>query len=167
MLSLSTIIQKPVYANQNQFLVKSFPDVALLQKGIYNCHLITKEKLQISVLEKCKSPIADDVKLCSEQFQYLKKVLHKEFSTKAKSGFFFNPEIGTIFCIGNLSPIFLQEIDGKPLGAIGTGVHSIIRGLGTKNEKVEELVKALTNGDYLLFISARASVIETLKQNIN
>ncbi len=163
---MSTTIQKPVHVNQKQFLVKSFPDVTLLQNAIANCHFVTKEKIQISVLEKCKSPIADDVKLCSEQFQHLKKVLHKEFSTEVKSGFFFNPEIGTIFCIGNLSPIFLQEIDDKPLGAIGTGIHGIIRGLGTKNEKVEELVKALTNGDYLLFVSARTSVIETLKQNI-
>ncbi|WP_188464441.1 hypothetical protein [Bizionia arctica] len=160
---MSATIQNPVQSNRNQFLVKSFQDMSQLHLAIDKCHDITKERLQFSVLEKCKAPIANDVVLCTQQFQNLKTVLHNEFSAKSKSGLFFNPEIGTIFCIGNLSPFFLQEIDGKPLGALGTGVYGIIRGLGINEEDAKQNITELRQGNYLLFISGTANTIENLK----
>lgn len=152
---------------RDHFLVKSYQEIEELQQAMLYSKGNTIGKLGFSILQKGKEPLAHDLVLCTQEFQNIHAILEDEFPTTTKSGMFFNPEIGVIFCLGALSPMFLQQIDGKALGAIGTGVYGIIRGLGINEQEARQNINALSQGNYLLFISGRAKTIEVLKQNLN
>lgn len=65
-------------------------------------------------------------------------------------GLFFNEDIGTIFIVGPYSALFLQEVDGKKLGALSQGIYGILRGLGLSDQKTSEAIRKLGEGQYLL-----------------
>ncbi|MCP4978562.1 MAG: hypothetical protein GY931_20645 [Maribacter sp.] len=69
-----------------------------------------------------------------------------------KINFFFNPEIGDIFITGPLTSIFLNDLEGKYLGALSTGPFGILRGLGISRNKATNQLTALKNGGYLIII---------------
>lgn len=66
--------------------------------------------------------------------------------------FFFNPEIGDIFITGPLTSIFLNDLEGKYLGALSTGPFGILRGLGITRNKATDHLTALKNGGYLIIV---------------
>ncbi len=66
--------------------------------------------------------------------------------------YFYNPEIGYIFITGPLSSIFLNDLEGKTLGAISAGPYGILRGLGISPKEATAHIKALKNGGYLLIV---------------
>ena len=157
---------KAQHLQRDQFIIKSFKELSQLLPAIVNSKGLSTGNLRFSILFRCTGSLENDVAMCTQEFQNTKAVLKDEFSTTAKSGMFFNPEIGTIFCLGNLSSMFLQEINGQALGAIGTGVYGIIRGLGINDEEAKQHVTHLSKDHYLLFVSGKTATIEKLKQTI-
>ncbi|MCK0131617.1 hypothetical protein MWU59_08885 [Flavobacteriaceae bacterium F08102] len=63
-----------------------------------------------------------------------------------------NPEIGTIFIAGSFADMFLQEINGKKIGSMTTGIYGVLRGLGIDQERVNTYMNALSEGDYVLIL---------------
>ncbi|NND79557.1 MAG: hypothetical protein HKN53_06650 [Maribacter sp.] len=66
--------------------------------------------------------------------------------------YFYNPEIGYIFIIGPLTSIFLNDLEGKSLGAISVGPYGILRGLGISHKQTISHIKALKKGGYLMIV---------------
>lgn len=83
-----------------------------------------------------------------------------------KFDFFFNPEIGDLFITGPLSSIFLNDLEGKYLGALSTGPFGILRGLGISKEKATDYLTALKNGGYLIIVRAYDHDLEILENLI-
>ena len=69
---------------------------------------------------------------------------------KALFGLFFNQDIGTVFVAGPYSPVFLQEVDGKKLGAMSEGIYGILRGLGLNDNETTLAITKLAEGRFLL-----------------
>ena len=66
--------------------------------------------------------------------------------------YFYNPEIGYIFVIGPLTSIFLNDLEGKILGAISAGPYGILRGLGISSKEATAHIEALKKDGYLLIV---------------
>lgn len=81
-----------------------------------------------------------------------------------KFNFFFNPEIGDIFITGPLSSIFLNDLEGKYLGALSTGPFGILRGLGISRNKAIDHLTALKNGGYLIIIRGHDHDLDILER---
>ncbi len=69
-----------------------------------------------------------------------------------KCDYFYNPEIGYIFVTGPLTSIFLNDLEGKTLGAISAGPYGILRGLGISKNEATAHIKALKKGGYLMIV---------------
>ena len=69
-----------------------------------------------------------------------------------KCDYFYNPEIGYIFVTGPLTSIFLNDLEGKTLGAISAGPYGILRGLGISQKEATSHIKALKKGGYLMIV---------------
>ena len=65
-------------------------------------------------------------------------------------GSFYNHDIGTIFIVGPLSELFLQDVDGKKLGSFTEGPYGILRGLGLNELEASVSINKLKEGQYLL-----------------
>lgn len=76
---------------------------------------------------------------------------------------FFNPEIGNIFIIGPLSSIFLNDLEGKSLGALSMGPYGILRGLGISQEIAKAHLSALKKGGYLMIVRGFDDQLKDLK----
>ena len=84
------------------------------------------------------------------QSRRLKNYWKKLLGPTIDFGSFYNRDIGTIFIAGPLSEIFLQDVDGKKLGAFTEGPYGILRGLGLNHVKASVAIKKLNEGQYLL-----------------
>jgi hypothetical protein len=90
---------------------------------------------------------------------------HLSKITKAvmECDYFYNPEIGYIFITGPLTSIFLNDMDGKTLGAISAGPYGILRGLGIPPKQASAHIKALKKGGYLLIARGYNNDIDTVE----
>lgn len=82
----------------------------------------------------------------------IKDHLSKITKVAMESDYFYNPEIGYIFIIGPLTSIFLNDLEGKTLGAISAGPYGILRGLGIPPKEATSHIKALKKGGYLMIV---------------
>ena len=81
----------------------------------------------------------------------------------SKFNSYFNPEIVHIFIIGPLSSIFLNDLEGKSLGALSMGPYGILRGLGISRKMANAHLSALKKGGYLLIVRGFEDQLEDLK----
>jgi len=82
----------------------------------------------------------------------IKDHLNKITKVVMEYDYFYNPEIGYIFITGPLSSIFLNDLEGKTLGAISAAPFGILRGLGISPKQATTHIEALKNGAYLLIV---------------
>lgn len=93
----------------------------------------------------------------------IKDHLSKLTKVVMECDYFYNPEIGYIFVIGPLTSIFLNDLEGKTLGAISAGPYGILRGLGISPKEATAHIKALKKGGYLLIARGYNNDIDTLE----
>lgn len=77
---------------------------------------------------------------------YLKKLL----GPMTDFGLFYNQDIGSIFIAGPYTSIFIQEVDGKKLGAMSEGVYGILKGFGLNDWETSHAIENLMEGQFLL-----------------
>ena len=82
----------------------------------------------------------------------IKDHLSKITKVVMECDYFCNPEIGYVFVIGPLTSIFLNDLEGKTLGAISAGPYGILRGLGISPKEATAHIEALKKDGYLLIV---------------
>ena len=127
----------------------------LLEHGFYLKELLLQSKYLLSeeaeiIIGKMQS-INSDTNF-KPSWMDLKNYCTNELHLSSNFGMVSNPEIGTLFIAGFLAPMFLQEIDGKKIGSLSTGLYGILRGLGIDQNSVVTYSKALHTNNFLLII---------------
>ncbi|TYB79481.1 hypothetical protein [Bizionia myxarmorum] len=149
---------------QKCVLLKSFPKFQQIENVIDRiCHT-NNDGIQISVLGKLEGINLDTHPAVS--WNELKNHCEDELILTSNSGMVSNPEIGAFFIVGFLAPIFLQEINGKKIGSMSTGLYGILRGLGIDQDRVTACSKSLSSGNYLLIVRGSRDEIMKLEDNI-
>ncbi|MGB5499560.1 MAG: hypothetical protein WBM77_11585 [Maribacter sp.] len=92
----------------------------------------------------------------------IKDHLSKITKAAMECDYFYNPEIGYIFITGPLTSIFLNDLEGKTLGAISAGPYGILRGLGISPKETTAHISALKKGGYLLIVRGYHPGLDTL-----
>ncbi|WP_055436899.1 hypothetical protein [Lacinutrix algicola] len=144
-----------------RILLKSFQSIKQIENVIKQICSSNIDDIQISVLGK-----VEDINLdtnFADSWTKLKSYCSNKLRLNSNFGMVFNPEIGTYFIAGFLEPMFLQEINGKTIGAMPAGFYGILRGLGIDKENVSYYSQALNKGDLLLVIRGDKSKITKLK----
>lgn len=115
--------------------------VDFLTKNGLDSHLTIMFKLGQQYLDDLS---AADLKLKLEN--YWKKIL----GPLTEFGLFYNPDIGTVFITGPYTGLFVQEVNGKELGALPEGLYGILRGLGLNSKETSNTLEKLAEGQYLI-----------------
>ena len=147
------------------FEIVDFQHLRLLKKAI-EIVLAIQGTPQLSVLGK----------LGTDRFLLNKKETHIEqdlkaywdrvFGVNTDLGIFDNPQLGVLFVAGPMTSQFLNDISGKPLGAMSAGPYGILRGLGVNEDKVYYYLKLLQNGHYLLFVRTDSQQWKMLEEQL-
>ncbi len=148
---------------EKHVLLKAFPSIKQMNNAIKHICRLKIDGIQISVLGKL-----EDVDLYTNFTNYwteLKADYKDELKLSSNFGIVSNPNIGTIFITGFLTPIFLQKINGKSIGSMTTGLYGILRGLGIEKKSVLAYSKALNKGNYLLVIRGNKSELQEIGVN--
>ena len=146
------MISKIHKQEHKRFLIKSYKYLWQLEEAIKGIRQITTKQPQLSVLGKFgEDCIADDKGIINSKKE-MKRYWKGSLGANSHFGLFCNPEIGTLFIAGALVSQFLNDMDGKALGAITSGPYGILRGLGIKEKKATSYLKSLNNGDFLILI---------------
>lgn len=116
--------------------------------------IITKESAdyQLSILGKTNILNSSQNKGQINTGIAIKDHLSKLTKVVMECDYFYNPEIGYIFVIGPLTSIFLNDLEGKTLGAISAGPYGILRGLGISPKEATAHIEALKKDGYLLIV---------------
>jgi len=88
-------------------------------------------------------------------------------TTPIEYGVVTNPEIGTIFIVGSFADMFLQEINGKKIGSMTTGIYGVLRGLGIDQEAVNAYINALSDGTYLIILRGYDYELRSFNERIS
>lgn len=79
-------------------------------------------------------------------------------------GLFQSEDIGTIFITGPYTGMFVQDINGKKLGALPEGLFGILRGLGLNREETSNAIEKLAEGQYLILGRTSTITNKSLKK---
>ena len=134
------------------FVIKDFQHLWMLGKAIEIVLAKTEIRPQLSVLGKIDNGNISLKKMKADYGEVFKSQLNRILKAKSDFGVFANTEFGILFIAGNLAPLFLNDIYGKPLGTMSAGPYGILRGLGITEEKVNHYLKLLKDGHYLLIV---------------
>ena len=115
--------------------------VEFLAENVSDAHVTVMFKLGQGDLDKL-----DSVVLKSKLERYWKEVL----GPKTEVGQFYNQEIGTVFIAGPYAAMFVQEVNGKKLGALSEGLFGILRGMGLDRQETYKAIEKLREGQYLV-----------------
>ncbi|MCL7763008.1 hypothetical protein MPF19_06220 [Polaribacter sp. Z014] len=149
---------------EKRVLLKAFPTIKQIDNAIKHICQLKIDGIQISVLGKL-----EDVNLETNFANYwteLKTYCNDELRLTSNFGVVSTPKIGAVFIAGFLAPMFLQEINGKKIGAMTTGLYGILRGIGVAEESVIEYKKSIKEGNYLLIIRGNKNELPVVEANL-
>lgn len=151
---------------QKKFIVRTYEKIS--QIGIVIPIIFQNNRqFQLSILGKIttnkKTPKTALDKTILEIKQELTTVLGEEF----KFGYFFNPEIGSLFIAGHLTPTFLTKVDERELASLPAGLSGIFRGMGIDKEEINNYLTALKNDKYCLILRGESSLLTEIESLLN
>ena len=135
---------------EKRVYIASFSKIQHIENLLKRIFHLDMKNIQISVIGKMQS-INSDTNF-KPSWMDLKNYCTNELHLSSDFGMVSNPEMGTVYIAGFLAPMFLQEIDGKKIGSLSTGLYGILRGLGIDQNSVVTYSKALHTNNFLLII---------------
>jgi hypothetical protein len=148
---------------QKLFVIKTYSSLSQIETVLSTIAQNNKRPLQLSILGKLTTNKTITKKelqqLIADIKQQLSAVLGKQF----QFGFFHNPEVGSLFIAGHLTPTFLNKVDEKELASLPAGLSGIFRGLGIDVDDINSYLNKLKNDSYCLIIRAESSVLNTIE----
>ncbi|EPR72341.1 hypothetical protein ADIWIN_2511 [Winogradskyella psychrotolerans RS-3] len=141
------------------FVIRTYQSLSQIETVISHITQQNNIPFQLSILGKLttnKTIAKKELKkIMPDTKQQLSAVLGKKFQV----GYFNNPEIGTLFIAGHLTPTFLNKIDERELASLPTGLIGIFKGLGINTEEINSYLNELKNDNYCLIIRGESSVL--------
>jgi hypothetical protein len=154
-------------ATKKRFLIRTYSDLPKIEKILSTIAKKNNVPLQLSILGQLTTDKGitkkEITKIIADIKQQLSAVLGKQF----QFGYFHNPEIGSLFIAGHLTPTFLDKIDKRELASLPTGLLGIFKGLGIDVEEINNYLDELKNENYCLIIRAESSVLDTIEPMLN
>lgn len=133
-------------------LVKSYAKQCQLEKAIEKVLENREADTQLSLLGKLEDSYFVKNSSPLNEKEYIKNYWSRLLGIKEDFGFFFNPEIGTIFTVGSLVGTFLQDVEGTKLAELSAGPKGILRGLGIASDQTDVHIKTLIEGGFLMIM---------------
>lgn len=153
------------YTTKKSALLKSYSKISQIETHIKQICNTNIEDIQISVLHKSEDNLKNPV--FSELWKNLTQNCINPFILSSKFGIVANPEVGNIAISGFLTPMFLQEINGKNIGEMATGIYGILKGLNIDYNSINFCLKTLKQNHYLLIVrGAESDLIKINKLNL-
>lgn len=152
---------------QKQVYCKAYKNLNQLENAL---SLIKEENtflFQVSILGKVTQFFSDKGIEVSNDTTIIKTYWKDLLSKTVSFGSFYNPESGSAFIVGPLSPTFLREINGKSLVTLSSGPYGILRGLGVGGAKAANYLKLLNSGNYLLILRDYKTKLQELDAILN
>jgi hypothetical protein len=148
---------------QKLFVISTYKRISQIEVVLINIAQKNNIPVQLSIL----GPITSDKtsakkeleKIIADKKQQLSSLLGEEY----QFGYFNNPEIGSLFIAGHLTPTFLTKVDERELAALPAGLSGIFRGLGIRTEDINRYVTELKKDSYFLIIRAESSILDIVK----
>jgi hypothetical protein len=148
---------------QKLFVIVTYKKISQIEVVLINIAQKNNIPVQLSIL----GPLTSDKisakkeleKIIAEKEQQLSNLLGKEY----QFGYFNNPEIGSLFIAGHLTPTFLTKVDERELASLPAGLSGIFRGLGISTEDIHRYVTELKNDSYCLIIRGESSVLKIIR----
>ncbi|MEB8329880.1 hypothetical protein OO009_10985 [Flavobacteriaceae bacterium KMM 6897] len=122
---------------------------------------------ELSVLGKLEANQFNNKKRLVEKRKALRAYWRSMLGTETDIGFFAHPEIGHIYIIGSLVPMFLYDVSGNKLGALSGGTYGILRGFGVGPEDTMDFLDKLDKGSYLIILRDYLGEMNRLKGLLN
>jgi hypothetical protein len=148
---------------KKHIIPKIFAQLTQVERAIKHSTKTNGMDSQFTLLVKLGQTYNAERRLAEEKNKELKTYWRKLLGAKTDFGFFYNPEIGTIFIAGPLSELFLHDIDGKKLGALTEAPYGILRGLGISEPEAIDNIKKLNEGRYLLLVRMNRFDLKSLE----
>ncbi len=159
---MKTVIGKPAIKH---VFSKIYYDPLLLLEAV-NITFKESADYELSILGKTKNLLTIPNKDSISNGIAIKTHASEVAKVGKKFNFFFNPEIGDIFITGPLTSIFLNDLEGKYLGALSTGPYGILRGLGISKNIATDHLTALKDGGYLIIIRGYDHDLDILEKQL-
>jgi len=153
------------YTREKRVVLRSYPKIEEIENVLNSIYHTPINHVQISVLGKLEAekPNSNFVNAKEKLQQYCEHNL----KLSSNFGIILNADIGPFFIAGFLTPMFLQEINGKTIGSMSTGLLGILSGLGINQNDVGIYLKGLRKGNYILILRGSNTVLNKLESQLN
>jgi|TARA_B110000116_G_C16691458_1_gene515421 hypothetical protein len=148
---------------QKLFVLKTYKNLSQIETVLINIAQKNDHPFQLSILAKLTSNKNGHKKLKAD----IKKQLSTILGAKFQLGFFFNPEIGSLFIAGHLTPMFLTKVNNKELASLPAGISALFRGLGINTKYINGLLTELKNNSYCLIIRGERTAFTIIESILN
>jgi hypothetical protein len=122
---------------------------------------------QVSILGKITTNKKTTKVALDKTIIEIKQELTTVLGKKLQFGYFFNPEIGSLFIAGHLTPTFLTKVDERELASLPEGLSGIFRGMGIDKEEINSYLAALKNDKYCLIVRGESSLLTEVESLLN
>ena len=162
-ITTTCIMKSLIKKTDSVFYIKALEDLNQAELVIRTVKGSISNAIEISVLGKMDADAFNNKKRLVNKRRTLKAYWRSLFGKETDIGFFFHPEIGNVYIIGPLAPMFLYDISGKKLGALSGGTYGILRGFGIGPKDTMNFLDSLDKGSCLLIFKGDAKQIKQLE----
>ena len=163
-LKMITMTSQEDKIQDKQFLIRIYTSVLQIKKAIRS--IVKNEDLhvQLSILGKSTPHYSNKENGSYKKMLDIKMQLSNTLGKHIQFGDFTNPQIGKLFITGHLTETFLSKVDGKNLASLPVGLYGILRGVGVKLDHIDDYLRELQKGNFLLFIRGDAEDLSTIER---
>ncbi|MFT4832404.1 MAG: hypothetical protein ACI815_002057 [Psychroserpens sp.] len=148
---------------QRSFYVRAFDNLKQIESAVGTIMDTMMTSTEFSVLGKLEANQFNNKKKLVEKRRALRSYWRSLLGKEIQIGFFAHPEIGYVYIIGFLVPMFLYDVNGNKLGALSGGTYGILRGFGIGPEDTMDFLDKLDKGSYLIILRDNEGELNRLK----
>lgn len=148
---------------QKLFVIRIYPSLSKIEKVLSSVTEKNNTALQLSVLGKLTANKTSSKKESKKTLAHIKHRLSAVLGKQFQFGYFHNPEIGSLFIAGHLTPIFLNKVDERELASLPAGLLGIFKGLGVLKEDANKHLFDLESCKFCLILRGESSVLAAIE----
>ncbi len=150
-------------ARQKLFVIRIYPCLSQIETVLNTIAQNINIPLQLSILGKLTSHKTITKNELEKTIVDIKQELSAVLGEQFQFGYFHNPEIGSLFIAGHLTPTFLNKVDERELASLPAGLLGIFKGLGIDIKEINGYLTELKNDSYFLIIRGESSVLAAIE----
>ncbi|MEJ1222873.1 hypothetical protein [Sediminicola sp. 1XM1-17] len=146
-------VMKSVFKKkEKKFYVSALDNLNQVELAIGIIMDSSSPSTEFSILGKMNGEEFENKKVLVKKRRELRGYWHSKLNKEVDLGFFSHPEIGYVYIVGPLVPMFLYKVSGKKLASLSRGVYGILRGFGILPEVTLDFLDKLNKGSYLIIL---------------